>query len=80
MFTNLLFRSIQVGEKAFHVLCDINLDVELWEKLGIEIIKDAGVIKKQIQDAQEQSKESVPEVKQEENVVSMPAVEEPKGA
>jgi len=41
MFSNLLLKSIKVGEKAFHILCDVSLNLDEYEKLGVEIIKDA---------------------------------------
>jgi hypothetical protein len=50
MFSNLLLKSIKIGEKAFHILCEVSLNVEEYEKLGIEIIKDASEIKKKLQE------------------------------
>jgi hypothetical protein len=51
MFSSLLFRAITVGENVFHVLCSSNLDISMWENLGLEILKDAAAIKQQMQAA-----------------------------
>ena len=61
MFSNLLVKSVQIGEKIFHVLCDVSANVEDIEKFGIEMIKVANDIRKAIIDSektQEEQKEN----------------------
>jgi len=45
MFSELLLKSIKVGEKIFHVLCDRSINVEDLEKFGVEVIKVASEIR-----------------------------------
>lgn len=45
MFNNILIKSFPIGERVFHVLCDIASTTDELEKLGLEIIKVANDIK-----------------------------------
>ena len=53
MFTQMLIKALKVGEKIFHILAPSLENVEEYEKLGLEIIKDAQMIKQQIKAAEE---------------------------
>jgi hypothetical protein len=58
MFNQILVKSIQIGDRIFHVLCDVNIIADDFEKLGVEIIKIANDIKNA-------AKQPDPEVKEE---------------
>ena len=60
MFSNLLYKSVQVGEKAFHILCDMNINLEELEKFGVEVIKIASDLKQKAQEAQAKQAEAPP--------------------
>jgi hypothetical protein len=47
MFNQILHKSIQVGEKLFHVLCDVSINSEDLKNCGAEIIKIAAIIEAQ---------------------------------
>jgi hypothetical protein len=60
MFSNLLHKSIQVGEKIFHILSDVNISPDEIEKFGVEVIKVAGDLRVKIKELQEkQAQEAV---------------------
>lgn len=67
MFNQLLIKSIPVGERVFHVLCDVSITAEDFEKLGVEIIKIANDIKNAAKQPESEAKEEAqPEIAQEE--------------
>lgn len=45
MFNNILHRAVNVGEKIFHILCDVATNADELEKFGLEVIKVAQQIK-----------------------------------
>jgi hypothetical protein len=61
MFSQLLLKSFQIGDKLFHVLSHPGINVDEWEKLGIEIIKYDDVIKKQLEQKSAQSQQEAEE-------------------
>lgn len=62
MFSELLIKSIQIGEKIFHILCDKTINVEELEKFGVEVIRMASQIKEASKSKEEESpKEEVKE-------------------
>ena len=66
MFNQLLIKTIQIGERVFHVLCDVNINLDDFEKLGLEIIKVAQDMKNAAKPADPVVKEeSPPEIKPE---------------
>ncbi len=66
MFNQLLIKSIQIGEQMFHVLCNVNIIADDFEKLGVEIIKIANDIKNEAKKSETSEKEEAPEIAQEE--------------
>ncbi len=66
MFNQLLIKSIQIGEQMFHVLCNVNIIADDFEKLGVEIIKIANDIKNEAKKSENSEKEEAPEIAQEE--------------
>ncbi len=66
MFNQLLIKSIQIGEHMFHVLCNVSIIADDFEKLGVEIIKIANDIKNEAKKSENSEKEEAPEIAQEE--------------
>lgn len=66
MFNNILLKSIQIGEKAFHILCDVATNAQELEKLGLELIKIAQQIQADFEKQQQSSQAE--EKKQEEQL------------
>lgn len=62
MFNQILVKSVQVGDKLFHVLCDVNIIADDLEKFGVEIIKIANDIKNMAKPVDAQKEEKPPEV------------------
>lgn len=52
MFSTILVKAIQVGEKTFHILCDMSTNPDELEKLGLEVIKVSQQIKTELQNQQ----------------------------
>ena len=48
----MLGRSIKFCEEVAHIFTGVTLDPDKWEQLGVEIIKDAALIKEQVKASQ----------------------------
>jgi hypothetical protein len=57
MFNQLLLKSFSVGEKIFHVLCDMQINTGNLKDLGNEIIKFANDLEEQAKELEEKQKE-----------------------
>lgn len=74
MFSQMLVKALKVGEKIFHILAPSLDNVEEYEKLGLEIIKDAQMMAQQIKTAQEAASQVADAAPDENKVVDIPEV------
>jgi len=64
MFNQLLLKSFNVGDKIFHVLCDMQINTGNLKDFGAEVIKFATELEEQAKQAEEQQKEEAPNEKE----------------
>jgi hypothetical protein len=55
MFSNILLKSIKVGEKVFHVLAEFSINIEDYEKLGLQIIKESAEMRQKMEETQKEA-------------------------
>lgn len=60
MFNQLLLKSFNVGDKIFHVLCDMQINTGNLKDLGNEIVKFANDLEEQAKQAEEKQKAEAP--------------------
>jgi hypothetical protein len=60
MFNQLLLKSFNVGDKIFHVLCDMQINTGNLKDLGNEIVKFANDLEEQAKQAEEKQEAEAP--------------------